>query len=101
MNQLRDQPHTIWWWVEDGDPIPAPRSAQFDNADDAEEAAHKFIDGRNDPDNRLRWIKVFRSDNEQYETFHWRNPVEFVDPTPEPEPAPVLGVRKPRWRRWF
>jgi hypothetical protein len=71
----RTRPHTCWYWIDDpNDPIPAPYSFTMDSAAECEERAQQFIEERNDPQNRLRWVKVFRADNEAYETFRWDNP---------------------------
>lgn len=86
--------HRVWWWVEDGDPIPVPREAVFDNRADAMDAV---IQALTDPPLHLRWVKVFRSDNESYTCFRWTNP----EPWPQPEPLKVPVPASPRKRPWW
>ncbi len=76
-----DEPHTVMWWDFNlNDPhqlrydIPMPMSTRFDNRDDAVEAATRIRDdveaGRRSP-LQTDWIKVFRSDNENYTCWRW------------------------------
>lgn len=87
------QRHTVWYWVEDGDPVPAPRSATFDNLDDALQFAQSGVDQEHPA---LRWVKVFRADNEAYTCARWD-----AEPLPEPElsAAPLPVARKRWWQR--
>lgn len=63
-----DQEHAVWWWVDDGDPIPVPRTAQRDNHADAVAFAYSGIDQGHPA---LAWVKAFRSGNETYTCFQW------------------------------
>lgn len=79
--QHADLPHTVWWWEKDAPDdcfIPVPLEARFDNRADAVAAATKLRDdveaGRRSP-LVVKWIKVFRSDNESYTCWRWP---EFV-----------------------
>lgn len=75
-----DQPHTVWFDECNADDIEIsmlatfPVQARFDNRADAVAAAERVRDdveaGRRDP-TRTTWIKVFRSDNEQYVCWRW------------------------------
>jgi hypothetical protein len=95
----RAQPHTVWYWIsDDNDPVPAPFSATFDDATQAEAKAQEMVEQRNDPYNRLRWVKVFRSDNEQYTTWRWTNPDPFL-PIPQPPAATTVSPRRRWWKR--
>ena len=87
-----DQEHRTWYWVEDGDPIPVPRSALHDNHADAMAFAESGI-AQNNP--ALRWIKTFREYNEQYVCFRWDAPPL----PPKPEPGPVPAARPGLLRR--
>ena len=64
-----DQPHTVWWWnsaeADAGGP-PVPLSAGFDNQADALDAAEKLVGKPG-----ISWVKVFRSDNENYTCWRW------------------------------
>lgn len=91
-----DRPHTVMYWVEDGGP-PIPMTATFDTQPEAVAFA---MTGVNQQENLfLRWIKIFRSDNETYTCWRWTNPVEMpaLDPV-EYEAKDSIKV-KPR-RRW-
>lgn len=75
-----DQPHTVWYWVEDPhDPVPMPYVLHFDNQADAVNWAEETVDLAHVS---LRWMKVFRTDNEVYQCWRWENP----------EPLPVLDA---------
>jgi hypothetical protein len=75
----RSKPHTVWFWLDDGHPELGPDSRRFDNADEAEKFAQDLVThhGHNPA---LRWVKVFRSDNESYVTWFWETqlPVQVV-----------------------
>lgn len=86
--------HRVWWWVEDGDPVPAPREALFDSRADAMKVVDQALAG---PPLHLRWVKVFRADNESYTCFRWSNP----EPLPKPEPPPAAAVAAPGKRPWW
>lgn len=90
-----DRKHTVWWWVEDGDPVPVPRSATLDSR---AEALAYVADALADPPVHLRWVRVFRADNEAYECWRWDNPVP-MPATPAPPPRPIPAVRPGLWRR--
>lgn len=66
-----DSPHTVMYWLNDGGP-PIPMTARFDNVEDARQFAESGIDQDN---SLLRWVKIFRSDNESYTCYQWDNPV--------------------------
>lgn len=94
-----DQPHTVWYWVEDGGP-PVPNSATFDNLADALRYAEPG--SRSASAYLLRWIKVFRSDNEAYTCWRWENDVPY-EPTPRLSgiDVPRESLVEPRRRRWW
>lgn len=66
-----DESHTVWYWLDDGGP-PIPMSARLDNVREARRFADRIIAQNN---TQLRWIKIFRTDNEAYTCFRWENPV--------------------------
>ena len=79
MNECKhpNRPHTVWWWEQDAPIdhfIPVPLEARYDNRADAVAAAIKLRDdveaGRRSP-LVVKWIKVFRSDNESYTCWRW------------------------------
>lgn len=84
--------HTVWWWVNypNHTTIPVPHSAKFDNRAEAIEAVRTMIE---DPSPSLRWIKVFRSDNETYTCYRWENPEE--------EPAPIIWEITESPKKWW
>lgn len=93
----RKLPHTIWWYIHNPeDPVPAPFQAQMDTADEAEALAKNYVENRNDPYNALRWVKVFRTGNESYQTWRWVNP----EPYNRPEPIRFLEEQEPKKRRF-
>lgn len=77
-----DAPHTVWWWEQP--PAHASMSAfvpcgrRYDNRADAVAFATRLRDdveaGRISP-LVVKWIRVFRSDNEVYTCWRWP---EFV-----------------------
>jgi hypothetical protein len=75
----KDQPHTAWYWVEDGAAVPFPYTVKFDNWYDMMEIVGTFV-AENGENSRLRWIKGFRSDNETYTCFRWSNPLPYEPP---------------------
>lgn len=99
----RSLPHTAWYWIEDpNDPMPMPFSVQFDDADEGEAFARKFVSERDDPFQRLRWIRVFRTSNEAYEIYRWENPEPAIYPERPPVEMSYIGdpARWPRGRWW-
>lgn len=73
-----DKPHTLWYWIEDpNDPAPAPYSLLFDDRLDALDHAAAIT---TNPINELRWVKIFRSDNETYTCYRWNNPEPYLSP---------------------
>lgn len=91
-----NKPHTIWWWIEDkNDPVPVPYSSKFDNRKDAMTIVNEWISGP--PHVSFRWVKVFRSDNENYTCFHWENP----EPLPIPPVVTPELTYKPKKKRWW
>jgi hypothetical protein len=75
--QHADEPHMVYWWNDaefaSGGP-PVPLAAQFDNRADALAAAQKLVGKQN-----VSWVKVFRSDNENYTCWRWEQPAADQD----------------------
>lgn len=91
-------PHRVWWWIHDpNDPVPVPYQATYDTGLEAEAAARKFVQERNDPYERLRWIKVFRAGNEAYEIYRWENPNSVI----EEKKFEFVEERPPKKKRWW
>lgn len=64
--------HTVWEMYEDGGP-PVPSEMRFDTRGEAVAYAERIVENR--PPSLL-WIKVFRSDNEAYQAYHWSRPAK-------------------------
>lgn len=64
-------PHTVWWWPHDE--VVAPSSRTFDDLEDADHFAQRLIRSNNE---RIDWLKIFRSDNESYTCYTWKNTKE-------------------------
>lgn len=86
------------YWVEDGGP-PIPNTATFDNRRDALAFVQSGIDQAAEQ-TRLRWIKVFRADNEAYTCFRWENPVPLSLTEVQATIMADTLARAPR-RRWW
>jgi hypothetical protein len=70
----QDHPHTLWYWLnDDNDPFLVPYVLHYDDMHDAVEAANIIISKtlRYPENSVLTWVKVFRSDNEEYECYRW------------------------------
>lgn len=66
-------PHAVEYKV--GEAV-ATVSRDFENLEDADIFAQKII--RQNP-GRLRWLKIYRSDNSRYSCFFWENPEKERD----------------------
>lgn len=85
--------HTVWYWIENPyDPELIPYGLHFDDRKDALDwVSHQIVE----PENSLRWIKIFRAHNEVYECYRWVNPEPYISPR---EDNKVLSVVNPiRW----
>lgn len=96
-----DQSHTVMYWVEDGGP-PIPMMAKRDTLEKTLAFAHSGIKQDNV---LLRWIKIYRSDNEGYTCWRWENPIPYVfDPTEDErlvdDPRNSIPERRKRWWYW-
>lgn len=90
-----DRPHTVMYWLADGGPS-IPMIASFDSQPEAITFAESGIN-QNNP--ILRWIKIFRSDNESYTCWRWENPMPYNPDPVEYEPAESIKVRPRHWWR--
>lgn len=90
--------HTIWYWIDDGDPIPVPHAATFDNRADAVRQAESWV---KEARPSLRWMKIFRADNEMYVCWLWENPTSGQ----EPEKVVVIQAKQNKkstiWQRFM
>ncbi len=91
------RPHTVMYWLADGGP-PVPMIARFDSQPDAVDFAERCIQKDNPI---LRWIKIFRSDNESYTCWRWENPVPFTPEPVEYERTDSIAVKPSRWWQSF
>lgn len=90
-----NRPHTVIYWLNDGGP-PIPMTANFDTQPEAV----AFADSCVAQDNLiLRWIKIFRSDNESHICLRWENPTPFNPDSIRYERLDLIE-EKPR-RRWW
>lgn len=95
----RSLPHSVWWWIDESpNGSWVPYMAEYDTADEAEAMAKNYVENRNDPYERLRWIKVFRKGNEAYEIFRWENPEPVI---PHEDVFKFVEELTPPKKRWY
>lgn len=93
-------PHTVWYWISTdwahSIDVPVPYAVSYDSQEDAIEATEYLL---RKPADSLRWIRIFRTDNENYQCWSWTNmrtdPYEIVMET-----VPQLAVITHK-RRWW
>jgi len=70
--RFADKEHRVWYWDARGQDVsPVPCSPTLDNHEDA----LVWVAQLGQPE-WLRWVKVFRADNEAYVCYRWSpNPI--------------------------